>query len=97
MLLYDIIRNTGAFAALLGGADAIVFIAEQPAQCSEFISDICRGLAFLGLNCRFPATARAGGAVVSDRNSKIKVLVLKEELWRTMDYHSKIAAQEEVV
>ena len=97
ILLYDIIRNAGAFAALLGGADVIVFIAEQPAKCAAFIAEICRGLAFLGLRCRSPISGRTGGAVISDQNSKVKVLVLKDDIWRTMDYYGKIAVQEEVI
>ena len=97
ILLYDIIRNTGAFAALLGGVDAIVFITEMPARCSAFIADICGGLAFMGLRCRFPVSGRTGGAVISGQNSEVKVMVLKDDIWRTMAYYSKIAVEEEVI
>ena len=97
ILLYDIVRYAGAFAALTGGVDAIVFVAEMPHKCAAFIADICRGLAFLGLRCRAAISGRAGGAFISEQNSKVKVLVLKDDIWRTMDYYSKIAVQEEVI
>ncbi len=97
ILLYDIIRNVGAFSALLGGADAIAFIAERPAKCAAFIAEVCRGLEFMGLRCARPVSGRTGGAVISDRNSRVKVLVLKDDLWRIMDSCGKIAVQEEVI
>lgn len=96
ILLYDVIRNVGAFSALLGGADAIVFIAERPAKCAAFIADVCRGLEFMGLRCRRTVSGRTGGAVISDRNSMVKVLVLKDDLWRIMDNYGKIAVEEVV-
>ncbi|HAH30883.1 MAG TPA: hypothetical protein DCL44_01055 [Elusimicrobia bacterium] len=97
ILLYDIIRYSGAFSALLGGADAILFITEEPSKCAAFIQGICSGLEFLGLRCRFPISDRAGGTLISEQDSRIKVMVLKGDIWRIMIDNSKNAVQEEII
>ncbi|MCX5786966.1 MAG: hypothetical protein NTX64_00425 [Elusimicrobia bacterium] len=48
ILLYDIVKYVGAFAAVLGGVDALCFVAEDPRQAGPFIKAARRELRFLG-------------------------------------------------
>ena len=48
ILLYDIVKYVGAYAAVLGGVDALCFVAEDPRQAGPFIKAARRELSFLG-------------------------------------------------
>ncbi|MDD5628106.1 MAG: hypothetical protein PHU21_03510 [Elusimicrobia bacterium] len=48
MLRYELVKTVGAFAALLGGVDALMFSTADPAAAGPFIRAVCRGLACLG-------------------------------------------------
>ncbi|MCX5796932.1 MAG: hypothetical protein NTY77_15660 [Elusimicrobia bacterium] len=48
ILRYETVKSVGAFAALLGGADAVVFSVDDPPASGRFIRDICRDLGGLG-------------------------------------------------
>lgn len=97
ILSYTIMRNIGAFAALLGGAEALAFVTAEPDKSAAFIADICRNLGFMGLKCRFPGVRRGGEMELSDRKSGVKVFVLKDDIWSIMAQHGKNAVQEELV
>ena len=84
ILIYDIVKSAGAFAAVLGGADAVVFAAENPARSAPFILRICRRLGFLGLDAGGIRSASGDGAVFSTRGSRMKGVVLKDDAWRIL-------------
>ncbi len=50
ILLYSIIRYIGAFVSLLGGVDALVFVADDVEQSRKFIGEICDSFGFLGIS-----------------------------------------------
>jgi acetate kinase len=61
ILRYEVVKSVGAFAALLGGADAVVFSADDPPASGHFIRDICRDLVCLGLHLGRPTEGRRTG------------------------------------
>jgi acetate kinase len=81
ILRYEVVKSVGGFAALLGGADAVVFSVDDPPASRRFIRDICRDLACLGLRLGAPG-------------SEVKTAVLKYDLWRVMSCLSQAAARE---
>ena len=76
--VHRIVKYCGAYAAVLGGADAVLFgggIGEHAAPLRE---RICAGLSWLGLALDRRANARCAGseAVISSRRSAIEVHVI---------------------
>jgi len=94
ILLYDIVKYIGAFMAVLGGVDAVGFIAENPVENSSFIRSICEELEFLGL--RFPSITlgRGNDAAFFEQRSKVKTVILKADLWRIMSHRAAAAEKE---
>lgn len=71
-------QTIGAYAALMGGVDAIVFtggIGENSATCR---SEICQGLEFMGVDFDQQSNAK-GFEVVSRPDSKVQVLVVNTD------------------
>ena len=81
MLNYDIVKYTGAFAAALGGVDLISFAAEDPESSAPFILEVCRELEFLGLCYNGIGRVSAQGEIFSQRDSRVKAVVLRDDLW----------------
>ncbi len=69
-----IVREIGALVALLGGLDMLVFTAGVGEHNAEIRTRICRELGFIGLAIDASANA-ADAALISDRQSKVKVAV----------------------
>jgi acetate kinase len=71
----------GAYAALLGGLDVVVFTAGIGEHAPEVRERICSGLQFMGLQLD-PARNRETAPVISAKTSQVKVRVIKtnEEL-----------------
>ena len=83
VFVYQVKKTIGAFAAAMGGLDAVAFtggIGENSARLRE---KCCEGLGFLGINID-PAGngAGAGDRIVSTADSRVTVLALatNEEL-----------------
>jgi len=74
-------KYLGAYAALLGGLDAVVFTAGIGEHAPEVRERICSGLQFMGLQLD-PARNRETAPVISAKSSRVKVRVIKtnEEL-----------------
>lgn len=60
MLVYGVVKYAGAFAAALGGVDAVVFAAAQPRGHARLIADIRRQLAFLAPRSAFKTAVLKG-------------------------------------
>jgi len=88
MFAYSVRKYIGAYAAAMGGLDAIIFTAGVGENDKPIRADICKGLEFLGVE--FDAAAnnvRAEEAVLSTADSKVKVLLVptNEELMIAVD------------
>ena len=95
ILLYDIVKYIGAFTAILGGVDAVAFIAEDPEACALFISSICRELAVLGLRLPPVKSESGDGVTVFNRHSRVMTVVLKDDLWRIMSCRAAAVEKED--
>lgn len=81
-------KYIGAYAALMGGLDVVVFTAGLGENSAEMRKQICEGLEFLGIEIdEEKNNIRGKEAVVSKENSKVKVLVVptNEELMIARD------------
>jgi len=89
ILAYRVKKYIGAYAAVLGGVDAIVFTAGIGENAGYVRSRICQGLEFLGIQLdenrnKDPVKWRG---IISAENSQVKVLVIptREELMIARD------------
>lgn len=71
----QIVFFTGAYAALLGGLDALVFTAGVGENAVPIRAAVCERLAWLGLACDADANA-AGGPLISLDNSRVRAWVI---------------------
>ena len=85
---YEVKKYVGAYAAAMGGVDAIIFTAGVGENDGGIRTAICQGLEFMGVKM-YPATAGIRGeeAVLSAPDSSVKVLLIptNEELMIAMD------------
>jgi len=85
---YGIKKYIGAYAAIMGGVDAIVFTAGIGENSIETRVEACAGLEFLGVKID-PEKNKVRGkeAIISDDNSEVKVMVIptNEELMIAKD------------
>lgn len=74
-------KYLGAYAALLGGLDVVVFTAGIGEHAPEIRERICSGLEFIGLKLDLPSNSE-NAPVISAKSSHVKVRVIKtnEEL-----------------
>lgn len=78
MYYYRIKKYIGAYTAVLGGVDIIVFtggVGENQVACRE---RVCQGLEYLGIEIDEAANKKTQGveAVVSSKDSKVEVVVI---------------------
>ncbi|MDP2945034.1 MAG: acetate kinase [Atribacterota bacterium] len=85
---YGIKKYIGAYAAAMGGVDAIVFTAGIGENSKETRAESCEGLEFLGVKID-PEKNKvcAKEAIISNNNSRVKVMVIptNEELMIAKD------------
>ena len=85
---YDVKKNIGAYAAAMGGVDAIVFTAGIGENGSDDRAGICKGLEYMGVKIDPERNAeRADEHLISTDDSKVKVFVIatNEELMIARD------------
>ena len=86
---YRVTKMIGAYATVLGGADAIVFTGGIGENAGAIRQQSCHGLSWLGvsLNKEVNASTRGVDARISAPESKIPVWVIptNEELWIARD------------
>jgi acetate kinase len=85
---YEVKKYIGAYAAALGGVDAVVFTAGVGENSPETRRDICKGLEFLGIEIDNDKNkVRGKQTEVSSSNSKVKVFLIptNEELMIARD------------
>jgi acetate kinase len=80
---YEVRKTIGAYAAVMGGVDAVAFTGGIGENATGLRSACCEGLEFLGIRLDPEANAPGeGDRVVSHSESRVKVVVLQtnEEL-----------------
>jgi len=79
---YRIRKYIGAYAAVMGGLDAVVFTAGIGEHSPEVRTQVCKGLEFLGIEMNEPANHGKGDRVITTQESRCAVLVIgtNEEL-----------------
>ena len=88
MFNYGVKKLIGAYAAAMGGVDAIIFTAGVGENSASQRLDIASGLEFMGVKMDAEANnTRGKEAVISAADSKVKVLLIptNEELMIAMD------------
>ena len=88
MFNYGVKKFIGAYAAAMGGVDAIIFTAGVGENSASQRLDIASGLEFMGVKMDAEANnVRGKEAVISAADSKVKVLLIptNEELMIAMD------------
>ncbi|MEL3907863.1 MAG: acetate kinase [Treponemataceae bacterium] len=88
MFCYRVRKYIGAYAAALGGLDAIVFTAGVGENSTPVRAQICKGLEFLGIKLDAEKNKLRGEArFINADDSKVKVLVIptNEELMIAQD------------
>ena len=96
MFVYSVKKLIGAYAAAMGGIDAIVFTAGVGENSIELRARICEGLEFLGAKMDASKNnIRGKDAIVSEDGSKVKILVVptNEELVIALDTEAIISAK----
>ncbi|MDQ2793825.1 MAG: acetate/propionate family kinase [Bacteroidota bacterium] len=75
LFCYQARKGVGAFAAVLGGLDTLVFSGGIGAHAAEVRARICEGLAFLGIELDTSRNAAHAG-VISSAGSRVTVRVM---------------------
>ena len=85
---YEVRKYVGAYAAAMGGVDAVIFTAGVGENDKAIRSMVCAGLDFMGLKLDEAANdVRGKETVISAADSKVKVLLIptNEELMIAVD------------
>ena len=73
---YRIKKYIGAYTAVLGGLDSLVFTGGIGENEPEIRKDICSGLGFLGIDLDEDKNKKPDNHIISKDNSKVKILVI---------------------
>jgi acetate kinase len=75
--VYSILKYIGAYVAVLGGLDALIFTAGIGENNSKIRKMLCERLSYLGIELDENANSiRPAPQVISKESSKVKVLVI---------------------
>ena len=92
---YEVRKDIGAYAAAMGGVDAIVFTAGVGKNGAANRAEICKGLEYMGVKIDAARNAeRADEHMISSDDSAVKVFVIatNEELMIARDTRDIVAA-----
>lgn len=78
LFCYQARKWIGAYAAVLGGLDALVFAGGIGENAPPLRQRICQGLGFLGIELDSKRN-RAGGPLISSRKSSVRVRVIRTD------------------
>lgn len=81
MFCYEIRKFIGAYAAVLGGVDTLVFTGGIGERASAVREEICRGLEFLGIELSSDLNAENAAIISTGSSSRtVRVMVTDEDL-----------------
>ena len=89
-------KYVGAYAAAMGGVDAVIFTAGVGENDKAIRAMVCRGLEYMGVELDESANdVRGKETVISAAGSKVKVLLIptNEELMIAMDTASIVSGK----
>lgn len=75
LFCYEARKRLGAYAAILGGIDTLVFAGGIGENCPEIRRRICEGLGFMGLTCDH-ALNETNSPVISAAGSRVTIRVI---------------------
>jgi len=78
LFCYEARKRMGAYAAVLGGVDTLVFAGGIGENCPEIRQRICEGLEFLGL-CFDRTQNEKNSSVISTGDSRVRVRVMRTD------------------
>ncbi|XEC92703.1 acetate kinase [Paenibacillus tarimensis] len=97
MYVYRLKKYVGAYAAIMNGADALVFTAGVGENSSRLRASVCEGLTFLGVELDEELNRQRSKQprLISSSSSKVKVLVVptNEELLIARDTYELVKRQ----
>jgi len=96
ILLYSIIRYIGAFVSLLGGVDALVFVADDVEQSKKFIGEICDSFGFLGIARESIIEVKEPVQEIETGNLKTKVICMEQDQLNIMVHDLKKTINREI-
>lgn len=75
---YRIKKYVGSYAAAMGGVDILVFTGGVGENQAETRSDVCKDMAFMGIELdeELNAPVRATEVLISKPESKVKVVII---------------------
>ena len=82
--LYQVRKYLGAFVAVLGGVDAIAFVAEDMTAYGELICDFARDLSFLAIRPAPHAKASGFALRLTEADSPVQVYGLRYDKWAAL-------------
>jgi acetate kinase len=85
IFVYNILKYIGAYISLLNGVDLIIFSGNNIVDFKDIIDEICKELNFTGLIADTSKIERNKTSIISDVNSKIKLLCLDINRWEIMN------------
>ena len=90
MIRYQVKRYIGAYAAAMGGLDAVIFTGGMGENSDELRSEICENLEFFGIRIDEEANTRLnhggeGDISTSDSRTKVYIIPTNEELMIARD------------
>lgn len=89
MYFYAVKKYVGAYAAVMGGCDIIVFTAGVGENQSDLREEVCRNMEFMGVKIDVEKNLNTRGeeAIISTPDSKVKVVIIPtdEELMIATD------------
>lgn len=88
VLQYAILKAIGAFAAVLGGLDTLVFVTPHARQCRGFVTEVCQGLACVGIRLRTGPVAQEASVELTDATSLAKAFCLGYNRWEVLEEHA---------
>lgn len=75
LFVYRVVKETGAMASALGGLDALVFSAGIGERAPAIRAEVCKALAWLGLECD-PVANERNDTLISTRRSAVHIFVI---------------------
>lgn len=95
VLQYAILKAIGAFTAVLGGLDALVFVSPDARQWMSFVTEVSQDLACVGIRVRTGPVAQEASIELTDATSLAKAFCLGYDRWDVLKEHASSFLKEE--
>jgi acetate kinase len=96
VFVHDIKKYLGAFVAILGGVDAIVFTGEHVKESLSVVLEICRSLEFLEIKCKSNVSETSDTSVLSETDSCVQAFCFEYNKWNCFAKYIRNSTTKEV-